>query len=321
MKRTNGGFGRWWSLCSVALGALLWVVGPSGCSSSESGPSGPSGQVQRPQRPPPRLTMSPRTTWQRLNADGPWAVSPRFVDNALVLLSGRVGRGLLLAQDSGVLHVIDPVYQGPVEVQGRVICLPNHRATMDDVPALPGGLRLAGADSCPPTGFNPELGQVLHESAVGRWSLFPRRGELVFVPMGGAAVLVEDRVPFSIRVSPDGRRAAYAVGKLPSPTLILWDAEQGRRVLGVGVHPVFHPDGLLIYSRPDGRLRLGNLTSVARAELRAHDLTTHESWNLTDTPDLAEMQPALSPDGNRLAFSDWRRGGAFLVTLSRRVTP
>jgi WD40-like Beta Propeller Repeat len=333
MKAVNWRVGRWWGYAAIAMGALIWVVGSGGCSSSESGPPG---QVLRAQQTPlttqtakatqtqmstARLAMSPRRTWKRFNVDGPWALSPRFVDDALVLLSGRLGQGLLLAGESGAVHVIDPAYKGPVEVRGRVICLPNRRAGVDKAPALPAGWRVAGAEACPPESFNSELGRVLHESTVGRWSFYPRIGELVFVPMGGTAVLVEDRIPFSIQVSPDGRRVAYAVGKLPSPTLILWDTDQGRRQLGVGVHPVFHADGLLLYSRPEGRLQLGSLTTVARAELRAHDLITHESWNLTDTPDLAEMEPALSPDGNRLAFSDWRRGGAYLVTLNRRVAP
>lgn len=337
MRCTNSRLVRRWDKWAVGLGALLCVPG-IGCLSDP----GPAKQIQREQgaalsaapaplsalaapAAPSRLALSPQSSWQRLDAPGGWALSPRFVDDALVLLSGKLGRGLFLAEDRGAVHVIDPGYRGPVELLGRVICLPN-RATVTDPPAMPGGLQVAGAGTCPSAGFNPELGQVLHESDVGRWSLHPRRGELVFTPMGEDPVLVEDRVPFSIRVSPDGRRAAYVLGKLTSPTLILWDADQGRRVLGAGVYPVFHPDGLLIFGRPDGRRLLGSITSVARSELRAHDLTTHESWDLTNTPDLAEMEPALSPDGSRLVFSDWRGGGAYLVTLigvtsNQGVTP
>ncbi len=337
MQAVNLGFGRWRGLSAVVVGALYCMSGPVGCNGAESGPSGQALQAQQTslsppttpttltaqatQVPPLRLAMSPQRTWRRLNVNGPWAVSPRFVDNARVLLSGRLGRGLMLAEESGRVHVIDSAYQGPVEVRGNELCLPNRRVALNSAPALPRGLLIAGTEACPPPVYNPQLGRVLHESTLGRWSFYPRLGELVFVPMGAAAVLVEDRIPFSIRVSPDGRRVAYAVGSLTNPTLILWDIDQGRRVLGVGVHPVFHPDGMLIYSRPEGRLQLGSLTTVARAELRAHDLTTHESWNLTHTPDLAEMEPALSPDGNRLAFSDWRRGGAYLVSLSRRAAP
>lgn len=326
MRRANRGVGYWPVVRFAALGALLLGVGSGGCNQGGSVPTGQATVAQKLKQPQPqrveRLTLSPRADWQRLDGDIGFAVSPRFVGDDLVLLSGHVGKGLYLAEDTGEVHLIDASYRGPVELRGdgRVVCLPN-RASVQVQPTLPGGLRVAGAETCPPPGFNPELGQVLHESDLGRWSFHPRRQELVFVPTGEQPILVEDRGPHYIRVSPDGSRVAYSLGPLPSPTLFLWEASQGHRDLGVGAHPVFHPDGLLIYSRPDGKRMLGSLTSVARAELRAHDLSTHESWNLTDTPDLAEMQPAISPDGGRLAFSDWRRGGAYLVTLSRRVDP
>lgn len=318
MQSTDHRVGLLAGIVTVAVGALLVAALPGGCDAT--GP-GSTGQATRALTTESRLSLTPRARWRRLNPDSAWLVSPRFVrDGSLLLLSGRGGKGLFVASPTGPLQVIDPTYRGPVELDGagRVLCLPN-RDTVDAPRPGPEGLMVAGAQTCPPVPFDPEMGQELHDGASGRWTHHPLRGELVFRSASGRTVLVDHRVPWSIRVSPDGRRVAYSVGRLPSPTLFLWDEERGHRSLGTGVHAVFHPDGLLIYSRPDGALYLGGLTTVARADLRAHDLDTDVSWNLTDTPDLAEMEPAISPDGRRLAFADWRRGGAYLVTLNRRV--
>ncbi|MFH2007718.1 MAG: hypothetical protein ABI333_14125 [bacterium] len=247
-------------------------------------------------------------------------VSPRFArEGSHLLLSGRGGTGLFVADRDGALHVIDSTYRGPVrlDVAERTVCLPN-RETISTPRSLPKGLRVVGARACPPVPFDPETGQVLRDGASGRWIHRPLRGELQFRPPGGRTVVVDDRVPWSIRVSPDGRRVAYCVGSLPDQTLYLWDEARGRRSLGTGVHPVFHPDGLLIYSRPEGVAHVGKFTTVARAELRAHDLATGASWDLTATPDIAEMQPALSPDGSRLAFADWRWGGVYQAAFGHR---
>jgi hypothetical protein len=306
----------------LAMAGCVWCLAalPMGCQGAEPVDAA---QSSRSLRAMSRLALTPRTQWQRLNRDGLWLVSPRFArEGSLLVLSGRGGKGLFVEGPDGALHVIDPTYRGPVTLNGadRVVCLPN-RVSVPSPGALPAGLRIAGERDCPPVPFDPEIGQVLHDGAYGRWTHHPLRGELQVRPPGGRTVLVDDRAPWSIRVSPDGKRVAYSVGSLPEPTLYLWDETRGRRSLGTGVHPVFHPDGLLIYSKPDGALSLGKYTTVARAELIAHDLETGASWNLTDTPDLAEMQPALSPDGSRLAFVDWRWGGAYVATFDQRRHP
>jgi hypothetical protein len=183
---------------------------------------------------------------------------------------------------------------------------------------LPLGLRIAPAESCPPEPFDPEIGRILYDGPQGRWIHHALRGDLVYQPRDEAPEVVEQRVPWSIRISSDGRLAAYSVGSLPDPELFLCEQAQGCSRIGIGVHATFHPDGLLIYSQPAGTRYAGSLTTVARAELRAHDLETGESWELTATPGVAEMEPAVSPEGDRLAFSDWRTGTAYLVTIQGR---
>jgi len=320
MEGVNGFTRRSLGLLAAAGGALFLSVLPCGCDGADRGDAV---QIPRALKTESRLSLTPRTQWQPVNQDAAWLVSPRFAGNgSLLLLSGRAGRGLFVAGPGGALHVIDPTYRGPVslDVAADTVCLPN-RETAPSPRTLPKGLRVVGASACPQAPFDQKAGQVLHEGPSGRWIHHPLRGELHLQRPDGRLVVVDDGVPWSIRVSPDGKRAAYSVGSLPHATLVLWDEAQGHRSVGIGVHPVFHPDGLLIYSRPDGVLSRGNLTTVARAELRAYDLKTGASWNLTDTPDLAEMQPALSPDGSRLAFADWRWGGAYLVTFDQRRRP
>lgn len=301
------------SACAVLLAATV-----AGCEAGD--PAGTTGLRAATASSTP-LALAPRSEWRKLNPDGPWLVSPRFTAGGeMLLISGLKGTGLYVSDVAGELHLLDPTYRGPASIQpdGHSLCLPNRAETGEVERALPLGLQLAPANSCYPARYDPELGDILHEGPAGRWIHHAMNGELWLETPRGEKVLVEHRGPWSIRVSPDGRRVAYSLGTLPGSRLYLWDDEHGPRELGAGVHPVFHPDGLLIFSKPSDLMPRGSLTTVAQADLHALDLESGRSWALTDTPQLSEMQPALSPDGSRLAFADWRNGGLYVVSLNRR---
>ena len=51
------------------------------------------------------------------------------------------------------------------------------------------------------------------------------------------------------------------------------------------------------------------------AELVLLDLRDRSSTSLTDTPSVVEMQPAVAPGGERLAFADWASGVLLLGRL------
>jgi len=302
----------------LAAGTTLLAL--AGCQQTGD-PAGPTGARASAASSPP-LALAPRSQWQRLGpSTGPWLVSPRFgPEGERILLSGLKGKGLYLAGSNGELQPLSPSYRGPAAIapDGRSLCLPNLSGDPEPGQALPLGLRLAPADACDLVRHDPELGDILYDGPAGRWIHHPLSGELRWEQPGGNFVLVDDRGPWAIRISPDGRRVAYSLGVLPDSRLYLWDDAQGLRELGPGIYPAFHPDGVLIYSRPSGQEMMGSVTTVAQADLHALDLETGRSWPLTDTPDVAEMEVDISPDGAHLAFADWSGGGAYRVAFRER---
>jgi len=148
------------------------------------------------------------------------------------------------------------------------------------------------------------------------------RGTIVIDDTGRGPVVVEERTPWSVRVSQNGRRVAYVVGSLGAPTLYVHDDDHGRRRLGRGAYPVWFPDGrTLIFAVPGPLVRRGGHSTVHASELHAWDAVAGNAWALTNTADLAEMQPAVAPDGGAVAFSDWRYGGLYIVPVTRRQQP
>ena len=112
-------------------------------------------------------------------------------------------------------------------------------------------------------------------------------------------------------LSPDGTRLVFNTEGLLHARL--WLAEGGSlRELSHGVHPVWLPDSsCLIFSQPsaaeDGR-------SLAGSRLILWQLHGDVELALTQGPG-CPMQPALSPDGKLLAWSDWHSGAIYLGEL------
>ncbi|MBW2701583.1 MAG: PD40 domain-containing protein [Deltaproteobacteria bacterium] len=112
-------------------------------------------------------------------------------------------------------------------------------------------------------------------------------------------------------LSPDGNRLVFNTEGLLHARL--WLAEGGsHRELAHGAQQLWLPDSsALIFSQPsaaeDGR-------SLAGSRLILWYLQDDVEVVLTQGPG-CPMQPALSPDGKRLAWSDWHSGAIYLARL------
>jgi dipeptidyl aminopeptidase/acylaminoacyl peptidase len=152
-------------------------------------------------------------------------------------------------------------------------------------------------------------GEVLYD-ANGRRTVYEEYRGRVVAWENGRRVELEEDGGAGPRVSPDGRRVAWWTGHLVAPLLHV--ADVGGRVLfeGAGAHAAWLPDGeRVVFADPlAGPGQLPGSPRVAGSELRLLDLRTGIVSSLTETPDATEMEPAVSPDGSRLAFADWETG-------------
>jgi hypothetical protein len=125
---------------------------------------------------------------------------------------------------------------------------------------------------------------------------------------------------WAARVSPDGRLVAYCTGHLPSGRLRIVEIGGPLMYEGPGVHAAWLPNEPgLVYAVPEERM-----SDHGTAELGGSDLymISAPAWTpvrLTTTPDVYEMEPAVSPAGDRLAFSDWKTGTLSIARLADKA--
>lgn len=116
---------------------------------------------------------------------------------------------------------------------------------------------------------------------------------------------------FAPRLSPDGGRVLVHESRAGGGHL--WLVEGGRATdLGQGYDGVWHPGGKeILFTRVehDG----SRLTS---GDLHALELASRRVRCLARTPNLIEVEPAISPDGRFVAFLDARGGDLYLARLA-----
>lgn len=258
------------------------------------------------------ISLAPPGRWHQLNVSGTFMTTPRWLpDGSGVIASGYLGTGLYhLTPDGLEAHVIDPEFRGLVTFEngGRSLCLrpsAGSEVLAFDVKGLKAG---AVGQGCAPPPVDParvllEAGgvRILHDALYGALTWADGEGETV----------IEDAA-WSAAAAPDGSFVAYCTGHLTDPALFVYGRDHSRIEIGKGAHPAWLPGGrFLVFARPeaDGTGR------VVRSELYVFDTRTRLTARLTDTPGIVEMQPAVSPDGGSLAFSDWRSGAVMVAPL------
>jgi Tol biopolymer transport system component len=112
---------------------------------------------------------------------------------------------------------------------------------------------------------------------------------------------------------------AFSKGHLATATLFVVDAGDGSRRTLPGAQPGWFPDGKrLVYARPGAD---GAGGAVTRSDLLVFDIESGATFPLTATPDVIEMQPAVSPDGKTVVFSDWKSGRIMAIPSAKEVAP
>lgn len=131
---------------------------------------------------------------------------------------------------------------------------------------------------------------------------------------GDRTVLLDGQRFFGPRLSPAGDAVLVSERRPGGGHVWVVDLDSGAaRDLGVGHGPAWHPDGRhVLFARieHDGR-------HVTGADLYVRALDEAAPVRLTATPDRAEMEPAVSPDGRLVGFVDGRTGDLLVGALPK----
>jgi len=259
-----------------------------------------------------------------LNPSGPFMTTPAWVaDGSALVTRGLDGKGLYVLGMSGSVLAVDPSFGGFMEwtERGRSLCL--HRGedaeilTFGSTPAAYESLTLAGSSCSPGQDAYDTQRKVFESGSLGVFfDLWTGR---LWIEGGGAVQEIETSAAWGPAVSPDGRMIAFSKGHLATATLLVVDTADGSRAAFPGAQPDWFPDGRkLVYAKPGAG---GGGGAVTRSDLFVYDVDAGASSPLTATPGIVEMQPAVSPDGKTVVFSDWRSGRIMAIPSAKEVTP
>jgi len=310
MTEGAGGLPAHRSVVSIVLA----VAGVLVCACEPAGPEGRGADRRALDDGTPAL--APPDSWQRIALDLTSAVTPRWSPSGEhLLVRGELGIGLFLfsRRDGDLLHAEDGYRGEALFTPEGDIC----RGPREDARALRLG---SGGQPLEPRGGRCALisederfGERLYAGASGAVYHDAYAGTVTRVSSEGSVSLVTDQGAWNVAVSHEGRRIAWAQGTLSEPELTVHDPATGARSLGRGAHPAWSPSGrYLLFTRPSvaegpsGR-------PVYDADLFVYDASSAEVVRLTDTPDVAEMQPAIAPNGASVAFADWQGGVVYIA--------
>jgi hypothetical protein len=262
-----------------------------------------------------------------------WTPPPPFGGDSSLGVSYSLGRKWLL-YGSGIYQVTDKQSGKTNEVLGRVVSGagkgaggggeasgPGWTFTSDGENALM-ALPVAGAGesqellrskNLPPMNrvtydesgdrvWLAELAQDTDEATL--WTAQPHGSQLVSVPLARS-------VGGDFAVSPDGLSILYlGTQQSPATATLRTPAQEIRLSLGLTnvSSPVFSPDGRKV-------CLVGSDTADGATSLWIYDLEADTCTRIESTKGLYPTFPAFSPDGQRIAFRNWRLGDVWTVAV------
>ena len=117
------------------------------------------------------------------------------------------------------------------------------------------------------------------------------------------------------KISSDGRKVMYSNNIETIDHLFVYDTVSENTVdLGEGFWGQWMPDNRIIYCIPQNS---GN--RIIASELFVINPDGTGKTKITDTPDIIEIQPALSPNGKSIAFRDEKSGKIFIGELNVKI--
>lgn len=120
------------------------------------------------------------------------------------------------------------------------------------------------------------------------------------------------------RVSADGKLVAYCTGHLMTGRLRVLDIGGTELYEGPGVHSAWSPGRPeLFFAVPEKSVSPQGILELGASDLYVVAAPDWTPIRLTSTPDAWEMEPAVSPAGDRLAFSDWKTGTLTIAHVGR----
>jgi len=110
---------------------------------------------------------------------------------------------------------------------------------------------------------------------------------------------------------------AYCTGPLKDARILVYHPQKGKIEVGKGVQPAWFPgDPFLVYAVAETEAAQGQ---VVRSDLFLYDVEQSLTFRLTRTADIVDMQPSLSPSGDRLVFADWKSGALLTAAVEREA--
>ena len=284
---------------------LLWCAGCEGTGGQDAVPDEP--QLDMPDRALP-------SGWSRIDAEAK-LYSPRWDPSGEKLLAaghGGVGLHVIDRRSARVVHAFAGLRGDARFLDVARIChgsLERGRLLRIDGPGDDGS-------PCVIASRDDGRGTLVHDGI--RASVFHDafRGTITLTSGVGVDKVVEDRGAWGVAVSTDGRSMAWSLGTLAEPELVVYDAEHGRASVGRGAQPSWIPGtDRVVFAAPGEGFQTGAEEDFD-ADLYVFDMQSRQTTRLTETPEIAEMEPTISPNGRDVAFSDWRTGDLLVVPFA-----
>ncbi len=309
-------------VCAALAVALLFAVASLSCETTKpasgSAPGSATESLSRPLRVEPNGTPVPEG-WRRLTTDSARWVSPKWGPSGKwVRVRGWGGIGLaLVSTRTGEVRFRDSGFRGRVRfLEPGLLCRGGVEAgTLVRYDARAGRWQ-ADSTPCTTREWDERLGTRVMAGTTLAVYHHAYAGTITQVDRHGTEIPVEDRGAWAVAATADGRRVAWSLGTVRDSRLFIYDPDQGRVALGAGTYPAWLPDGRrLIFARLQPDVKAAGPRSGYRSDLYLYDVQKKTLVQLTDTAHIAEMEPAVSPDGATVAFTDWNTGVAYLAPI------